>query len=97
MASPQVCGVLACLLEQKPSFKQTEVIEYLNTTIEKDKITDTGGGYDDDTSLQGSNNNYIFYKKEREEEGYITPKFNYSNRKTFGQVYPRNQLVTYSR
>jgi hypothetical protein len=97
MASPQVCGVLACLLEQKPSFNQTEVLEYLNANIEKDKITDTGGGYDDNTSLQGSNNNYIFYKKEREEEGYITPKFNYSNRKTFGQVYPRNQLVTYAK
>jgi hypothetical protein len=97
MASPQVCGVLACLLEQYPRFNQTNAINYLNNTVKENQITDTEGGYTDNTSLQGSNNNYIFYKKERLDTGFISPKVNKNIRATSGQVYPRTNMVTYGR
>jgi hypothetical protein len=97
MASPQVCGVLACLLEQYPRFNQTNAVDYLNSTVKENQITDTGGGYTDNTSLQGSGNNYVFYRKERLEGGFISPKVNRSIRTSIGQVYPRTNTVTYGR
>jgi hypothetical protein len=97
MASPQVCGVLACLLEQYPNFNQNNVVDYLNNTVKENQITDTGGGYTDDTSLQGSNNNYLYYKKERMDSGTISPKVNRNIRANSGQVYPRTNMVTYGK
>jgi hypothetical protein len=97
MASPQVCGVLACLLEQYPRFNQTNAIDYLNNTLKENQIPDTGGGYTDNTSLQGSNNNYIFYKKERLDAGFISPKVNKNIRLNSGQIYPRTNIVTYGK
>jgi hypothetical protein len=97
MASPQVCGVLACLLEQYPRFNQDNAVDYLNNTVKENQITDTGGGYADNTSLQGSNNNYIFYKKERLDAGFISPKVSRNIRANSGQVYPRTNMVTYGK
>jgi hypothetical protein len=97
MASPQVCGVLACLLEQYSRFDQTNAVDYLNNTVKENQITDTGGGYTDNTSLQGSNNNYLYYKKERIDSGTISPKVNRNIRANSGQVYPRTNMVTYGK
>jgi hypothetical protein len=96
MASPQVCGVLACLLEQYPNFNQNNAVDYLNNTVKENQITDTAGGYTDNTSLQGSNNNYLYYKKERIDSGTISPKVNRNIRANSGQVYPRTNMVTYA-
>lgn len=95
MASPQVCGVLACLLEQYPNMNQADIHEYLNQHSTKDQITSTSGGYTDNTDLQGSENRHLFYKKERFENGLVNPRFTYSNRKPSqnGLKYPR----TYTR
>jgi hypothetical protein len=95
MASPQVSGVIACMLEQYPRFNQNDVVNYLNSSAKQNQITDTGGGYLDNISLQESNNNYLFYKKERREVGSIVPRNTYSVRQQTGQVYPRNNLVSY--
>lgn len=89
MASPQVCGVVACLLEQYPRMKQSDVKNYLNTHCTLNQMTDTGGGYTDNTSLQGSTNRYLFYKKERSTSGSVYPRLSYSTRATSGSVWPR--------
>ena len=89
MASPQVCGVLACLLEVYPSFTQNDVLDYLNKTSKYNQITDTNGSYNDVFSLQGSTNRYLYYNKERAETGKTWPKLNYLPRPSSGRVYPR--------
>lgn len=97
MASPQVCGVLACLLEQYPNMKQSDIMSYLEQNSKTNQMTTTSGGYNDDTDLQGSSNSYLLYKKERVETGTSTPRYTYSARKasTNGVKYPRvNSRVT---
>lgn len=96
MASPQVCGVLACLLEQYPRFTQVDAVNYLNKISKKNQVLDTLGGYTDNTSLQGSNNQYLFYKKERLESGYVTPKVSRNTRSNSGLLYPRKNPITYT-
>lgn len=95
MASPQVCGVLACLLEQCPRLSQTDAILYLEQHCKLDQMTTTSGGYTDKTSLQGSVNRYLYYNKERKEDGVITPRTTFKSRKTSGQVWPRRNTYIY--
>ena len=97
MASPQVCGVLACLLEQYPSMNQSDIEDYLIQHQKLDQMTETSGGYTDNTDLQGAGNNYLFYYKERSESGVTIPRYTYNSRKatTDGVKYPRtNRMVT---
>jgi hypothetical protein len=92
MASPQVCGVLACVLEQYPDLNQEKSLEYLTHYSKKDQMTDTNGSYTDFTSLQGASNRYLFYHKERPDEGLAYPKINYKIRPSLGMVYPRPKI-----
>lgn len=91
MASPQVCGILACLLEQYPNMNQSDIISYLTQHSKVGQITTTSGGYADDTDIQGSSNSYLFYKKERVETGVSTPINSKGPRKATknGVKYPR--------
>lgn len=92
MASPQVCGILACALEIYPNFTQQEAVEYITHYAKKGQITDTGGGLTDYTSLQGSENRYLFYYKERADAGNVFPKINYRPRPSTGSVFPRPRI-----
>ena len=92
MASPQVCGILACVLEVYPNFTPAQIKAYLDTYSKSSQITDTGGGYTDYTSLQGAANKYAFYQKERKDSGNTWPKVNYSLRSLSKVQYPRNKI-----
>lgn len=97
MASPQVCGVLACLLEQYPRMNQSDIESYLQQHYTTNQMTTTSGGYNDDTDLQGSTNAYLFYKPERIEIGSSIPRYSYGSRKSSqnGVKYPRvNSMIT---
>jgi hypothetical protein len=61
MASPQVCGVLACLLETYPNLNQANVLQHLKQSSSKNLIPNANGGYTDFTSLQDGNNLYLKY------------------------------------
>jgi len=91
MASPQVCGVVACLLEQYPNMNQKDIEDYLKQHATKNQIQFSGSGYTDYFALQGSENLYLFYKKERLENGVSNPRTTYSARKSSenGVKYPR--------
>jgi subtilisin family serine protease len=95
MASPQVTGVLACLLEIYPNLNQASVTNYLYNTAKIGVMRDTGGGHTDLFSLQGSANRFLFYKNEREKTGQILPKAKMNLRPLTGQVYPRPRIYTY--
>lgn len=97
MASPQVCGVLACALEQYPRMTQAQAIQYIQSFATLNQITNTSGGYLDDTDLQGSGNRYLFYKKDRKESGVLQPRDATKTRPTSGQAYPRRLTLHYKK
>jgi len=92
MASPQVCGILACVLEIYPNLTQHEAVEYIKFYSKNGQITNTGGGFTDFTSLQGSENNYLYYFEERANSGAVFPKTNSKVRPQTGSVYPRTKI-----
>lgn len=89
MASPQVCGVIACLLEAYPSLSPAQAKDMIVNLAKTGKITDTGGGQSDTTSLQGAPNRYLFVRRERQVEGSVFPKVNNLTRPSSGAVFPR--------
>lgn len=92
MASPQVCGVLACALEIYPNLSPTQALAYLAAYSKQDQMTNTAGTYTDLTSLQGSQNRYVFYFKERKDSGSVFPKTNHLFRYSSKQAYPRPRI-----
>ena len=63
MASPQVCGVLACALEQYPRMDQEEAKEYIKHYAKSDQMYSSAGGYQDYKDINGSQNSYLYYKR----------------------------------
>lgn len=92
MASPQVCGVLACALEMYPTMNQAQAREYLFANAKTGQMTSTGGSFTDQTSLNGSPNRYLGYKEERPSTGGVFPKRDYFVRPSSGAVYPRTRI-----
>jgi hypothetical protein len=89
MASPQVTGVLASLLETYPRWKQADAREYIANISKVSQVADTGGALSDSYALRGANNKYLFYRQERPDSGSTWPKVNYNTRPTSGVAYPR--------
>jgi hypothetical protein len=92
MASPQVCGLLACALEIYPSMKQSSAREYLFSISKLGQMTDTGGSFTDQTSLNGATNRYLAFRQERQLTGDVYPRRDYFVRPTSGAVYPRTRI-----
>lgn len=62
MASPQVAGILACLLGSRPHYNSYDCIRWLEKTTIKNRLLDTAStNYSDIFSLQGSPNRYLRY------------------------------------
>jgi hypothetical protein len=76
MASPQLCGIAACLASTYTRFTQNDLLGFIQqNSIDDDMTFDaTTGGFDDDTSQQGSPNKYLHIENPREESGYLISK-----------------------
>ena len=92
MASPQVCGVLACALEIYPNMNQTQAKAYILAYAKSDQLIATSGGAVDGQDLQGAANLFLYYYKERAVNGNTFPKINYKPRPSTGAVYPRPRI-----
>lgn len=98
MASPQVCGVLACALEIFPTWSQKGAKEYIISLAKTDKLTNVVTTFPDLYSLQGGNNQYLFYKNEKNIDSQIYPYNWYAANKgatQSGQIYPRPRIFSY--
>ncbi len=92
MASPQVAGLVACLMETYPHYTQEQAKAYLIS-----KWAVQGQLYDatstenptDTDDLQGSPNVHVKYNFERSIDGAMHPKKDYNLRPTTGALYPR--------
>jgi hypothetical protein len=92
MASPQVCGVIACALETYPEMNQERAKSYITAIAKSDQVTATSGGPTDVRDLQGAPNLLLFYRPERPYDGNVYPKINYKVRPTSGAVWPRPRI-----
>ena len=92
MASPQVCGVLACALEIYPNMNQAQAKAYILAYAKQSQLIVTTGGAADAQDLQGAANLVLYYYKERLVNGNTFPKINYKPRPTTGSVYPRPRI-----
>ena len=92
MASPQVCGVLACALEIYPTMDQSQAKSYILAYAKSNQLTATSGGTLDGQDLQGAANLFLYYYKERAINGNTFPKINYKPRPSTGAVFPRPRI-----
>jgi hypothetical protein len=92
MASPQVCGVLSCLLETYPFMNQEQAKEYLINLAKDNQVVATSGGPTDIRDLQGAPNKFLYYKQERPETGDVYPKKNFKTRPENGRTWPRPRI-----
>lgn len=60
MASPQVAGVVACMLDARPEYTQTQVKAWIQEVGTSNRLTQTGSTYTDLGFLQGGPNRYLF-------------------------------------
>lgn len=95
MASPQVCGVLACALEQNPHWKQEQAKAYITGIAKTNQITDTNGGPADYRDLQGAPDKFLFYRKERPDTGTTVPKQATGARPASGALFPRPRIYRF--
>jgi hypothetical protein len=95
MASPQVCGVLACALENNPHWKQEQAKAYITGVAKSNQITDTSGGPADYRDLQGAPDKYLFYRKDRADTGTMVPKLAQGARPTSGATWPRPRIYRF--
>jgi len=100
MASPNVTGVLACVLEANPFFTQADAMSWITANGQPGRMGNTGGGTADTTSLQGAPNRYLYMVEQRSSTGLASPQRNYgyrSNPAVSGQgttnlVWPRPKI-----
>jgi hypothetical protein len=92
MASPQVCGVLACALEVYPNMNQSQAKAYILAYAKSNQLTANTNGPTNGQDLQGAANLVLYYYKERLVDGNTFPKINYKPRPTTGAVYPRSRI-----
>lgn len=94
MASPQVCGVIACLATGKERFTQADAFGYLNQhSVYGDMTFDAfGGGFTDNTCSIGSLNKYLIAKNPRQDSGFVLRQV---GNRTTGLTFPR--VATFNR
>ncbi|CAR63236.1 hypothetical cyanophage protein [Synechococcus phage S-RSM4] len=91
MASPQVCGVIACAAGGKERFTQSDARKYLNdTSVLGDMTFDvSGGGLNDNSCRQGSPNKYLLSANQRPEIGYLEEQ---KGERVNGMTFPRRGM-----
>jgi len=102
MASPQVCGLLACALETYPNMTPAQALEYITTTAYQGVLADgafsTAYGASNYLSynlLYGGPNKFAAYRKERPSTGNVFPKINMKLRPSTGAAWPRPRIRRY--
>lgn len=91
MASPQVAGLIACILERYPNLGQEEINSLIKNSSKNTILNNQSDDAADTSSLQGAENRMLYYKNERKLRGKIAyPANNRRQRDETGVSYPRN-------
>jgi hypothetical protein len=98
MASPQVSGLLACIMESSQGMQQGDARNLLIQTSQKNKLgefpnSSVSPNVSPYRTLGGSNNRYLYYNPLRKFVGEVYPRKNDGNRPTQqGQRFPRTKI-----
>lgn len=92
MSSPQVAGVIACIMSRYPNFTPQELYDYLIANAKTGQIGTTSGNYGDFTNLRDSKNKYLYFPIERSQQGSTFPDTSYNLRPATGNIYPRLRI-----
>jgi subtilisin family serine protease len=97
MATPQVCGILACVLEIFPHLNQEQAMAYVKKYATKNDLTDySPTNFSNYYYLNNANNYYAKFRLERELNNVIHPKTNfYQFEATQDRIYPRPRIRRY--
>jgi subtilisin family serine protease len=79
MASPQVAGVVACMLQSRKTWTPVQVRNWVQTTASVSRLSDTGGGYTDVQSLQSAPNRFLRQPFNRSVVYEVTSEVGYTN------------------
>lgn len=82
MASPQVTGILACLLENNPAWTQADALAWLAEYSTKNQMSSGTGGIADVTDLNGAPNWILNWVDQRPTDVQAYPNNDASNRLT---------------
>ena len=98
MASPQICGIIACLAEQEPNLSQAEALQHLKENALAEVGTTGTANHSTYEALGDSHNRYAFIPKKRLDSGMASPAQIHKNRNTTtaGVKYPRVRYQTTS-
>ena len=98
MASPQICGIIACLAEQEPNLSQAEALQHLKEHALAEVGTTGTANHSTYEALGDSHNRYAFIPKKRPDSGMASPAQIHKNRNTTtaGVKYPRVRYQTTS-
>ena len=98
MASPQICGIIACLAEQEPNLSQAEALQHLKEHALAEVGTTGTANHSTYEALGDSHNRYAFIPKKRPDSGMTSPAQIHKNRNTTtaGVKYPRVRYQTTS-
>ena len=98
MASPQICGIIACLAEQEPNLSQAEALQHLKEHALAEVGTTGTINHSTYEALGNSHNRYAFIPKKRPDSGMTSPAQIHKNRNTTtaGVKYPRVRYQTTS-
>jgi hypothetical protein len=92
MSGPQVCGIIACMLEEYPDMTQKQAREMLRVISKPDQMyDDPQGTYDFDNSLEGAANLVLWMPSSRNVDKPRHPK-PHRGRPRSGAVYPRRRI-----
>ena len=98
MATPQVCGILASVLEIFPNMSQDDAMAYVKLYASKNDLLDAPfNNFTDLVSLRDANNFYSKVRLERKLSGVVHPKLDFYQFKAsqpIGEhiVYPRPRI-----
>jgi len=94
MASPQVCGILACMLQKYPNMNQWTARDFLEKQmVKKNQLNPLFPPYYQQffTKLTNTKNNYLFFPKEAVEVGQKFPNSTFFVRAESGKLFPRTK------
>lgn len=93
MASPQVCGMVACLAETDPNITNAEAKQWIIDNATTGQMADSGADDATDvTSLQGSANRILRWYNQRLTSGNTFPQRTFKPRPSTGRLYPRTKI-----
>jgi hypothetical protein len=92
IASAQVTGILALVLEKYPRLNQQQAKAYILNYAKEGLMFETFNGFSDTSSLQDGPNRIAYYHKERRDDGLVIPSTREWIRPSAGQLYPRPKI-----